>query len=58
MGHKLPRAPTATTPLIDHLVGAGEQHRRDSEAQRLRGLQMTNSNLVGCVTGQSAALAP
>jgi hypothetical protein len=29
-----------TAPLFDHLVGAGEQHRRNFEAQRLCGFQI------------------
>jgi hypothetical protein len=38
---------------FDHLVGNGKQPRRHLDAERARGLQlMTNSNLVGCITGQ------
>jgi hypothetical protein len=27
-------------PSFDHLVGAGEEHRRNGEAKRLRGLEI------------------
>jgi hypothetical protein len=44
--------------LLDRLVGAGEQHRRHFQANRLRHDQATRSNLVGCPTGRSAGFAP
>jgi hypothetical protein len=28
--------------LLNHLIGAGEQHRRDGEAERFRGVQIND----------------
>jgi hypothetical protein len=45
--------------LLDHLVGAAEQHRRDCEAKRLGSLRLsTSSTLMDCWTGRSAGLSP
>jgi hypothetical protein len=43
-------------PLLDHLVGDGEQPGREGEAERRLGnLQVEmNSNLVDCTIGKSA----
>ena len=44
--------------LFDHLVGAAEQRDWEGEAKRLGVLMlMTSSNVVGCSTGRSPALA-
>jgi hypothetical protein len=52
--------PTATIsdPLLDHLVGDGNEPRRHLDAKHFRvaGL-MANSNLEHCTTGRSAGVA-
>jgi hypothetical protein len=41
-------------PLLDHLVGASMQGRRNGEAKRFGSLEIDdNSNVVGCSTGNS-----
>ena len=46
--------------LLDHLVGAGEQCRRDVEAKSAPavGRFIENTNLVDCTTGKSAGFSP
>ena len=46
--------------LFDHLVGAGKQRGRNSEAERVRGLEV-NDQLefwLGRITGRSPGMAP
>ena len=38
--HNRPRARQQKAPLLDHLVGAGKERRRHSEAQCLRSLEI------------------
>jgi hypothetical protein len=38
-GHWSGPSPQQTTPLFDHLVGAGDKRGRDGEAERLGGLE-------------------
>jgi hypothetical protein len=42
--------------LLDHLIRPQEDRLWDRKPKSLRSL--TNSNFVGCSTGQSAAFAP
>jgi hypothetical protein len=51
------RPATAPDPLLDQLVGSGQQRFWDGQALAVLRL-MTNSNLVACTTGKSAGLAP
>jgi hypothetical protein len=45
--------------LLDHLVGAGEERRRDFDPEGFcRLMLMASSNVVGCLTGRSAGSAP
>ena len=48
--------------LFDHLVGAGEQHRRDCEAKRLGSFevkyQLDLDGLLDRWTGRSAGFSP
>jgi hypothetical protein len=44
--------------LFDHLVGSGGYAKRDVEAECFCGLQITNSNLLDCMTGRSAGFSP
>src|SRR5262245_14968644 len=40
-------APQQTTPLFDHLVGAGEQRLRHCQAKRLRGFEINHQLILG-----------
>ena len=45
--------------VLDHLVGAGEQGRRDGKASAFAVLRLiTSSNFVGSSIGRSPAFAP
>jgi hypothetical protein len=57
--HKPTYAVQQMWSLFDHLVGAGEERRRNFNVERAAVFRLTtSSNLVGCSTGRSAGLAP
>jgi hypothetical protein len=43
---------------LDHFVGVRKQSRRNVEPERLGGLEILMTNLVGCRTGSSPGFSP